>query len=294
MEVVLALDVGGTTVAGDVVAPQGQPLGEARGGPSPEGEPAEVIVGRLAGLLVELRGAARAGGLVPVAAGLALPGPFDYQAGISRMRHKFASLYGRDLKEPLEDAVGMPVYFLNDALAFTLGAWWAEHQDEARLLGITVGTGLGAGFVVGGRPAGEEEGSRELWDLPYGPSGEGILEDAVSARAVERLHRDLGGKAGLGVEGIAHRARGGEEAAAEAFRSLGRALGEGLALGAGGFRPGRVACGGQISKAFELFGRHAEDAFAATAGWRVPFFSSGRDDLPLMGVARFVRLELER
>ena len=51
---------------------------------------------------------------------LAMPGPFDYAAGVSWMRHKLPYLYGVNLREALAPRFGWQagqVRFLNDAAA---------------------------------------------------------------------------------------------------------------------------------------------------------------------------------
>ncbi|HEY0271808.1 MAG TPA: ROK family protein, partial [Chitinophaga sp.] len=54
---------------------------------------------------------------------LAMPGPFDYQAGISLMQNqqKYDALYGLNVKELLAAACGVPVtniHLINDAACF--------------------------------------------------------------------------------------------------------------------------------------------------------------------------------
>lgn len=291
--VVLTVDVGGTTIEGAAVGLGGALATQVRRFASPDGTDAAEVVDRLAGLLTRLRRSAEAGGLRPIAVGLCMPGPFDYARGVSLMRHKLAAVRGIDLRTPLEAAVELPVRFCNDATAFALGAWWQEHPDESRLIGVTVGTGLGSGFVVGGRPVGEDEGAPvdgELWDYPF---GEGILEDEVSRRAVERSYARRSAEQ-LEVSDIAARARDGDAAALQAFTRLGEALGEGLASAAGTFRPTRVVCGGQIAKAFDLFGSPARAAYARSTGAEVVFSGALRPHLALLGIAQSVAANLQQ
>ena len=285
----LAMDVGGTTVEAVLVTDEGRLLSAVREVPSPEAEVSQQIIGRLTGLLDELA----QGGVELRGAGVAMPGPFDYQRGVSRMRHKFPSLYGVDLKAALQRHLGVPVLFLNDGVAFTLGAWWKELPRDPRLLGVTLGTGLGAGFVVEGRPVGEEEGGPpggEVWSFPY---RDGLLEESVSGRALVGTYRDLTGETAEAGQ-IVVRAGRADQAALQAFSRLGEALGEGLALAAARFRPSRVVCGGGISRAFHLFGPSAQAAFARVAGFETPFAPARTRHLALLGAARHALLELSR
>jgi len=66
---------------------------------------------------------------------------------------------GLDLAGPLRRATELPVRSCNDGAAFALDARWGQHPTEPRLVGITIGTVLGSGFVVGGLPAGVEQGA---------------------------------------------------------------------------------------------------------------------------------------
>ena len=50
------------------------------------------------------------------------PGPFDFAAGMSRMRHKFPAIYGLPIRPWVQGELGdVPVDFLHDSTAFILG-----------------------------------------------------------------------------------------------------------------------------------------------------------------------------
>ncbi|MGH3440673.1 MAG: ROK family protein [Nitriliruptorales bacterium] len=284
---VLAADLGGSTLVGAVVTTRGDVRSPVRLLPVAEGGETSAVADQLAGLLADLRRDAADAGEVPVGAGVGVPGPFDYDHGVSHMQHKLRGLHGVALRPPLEAAAGAPVRFCNDAVAFALGAQWREHPEELRLVGITLGTGVGAGFVIDGRPAREGEGvpaGGEIWNLPYGA---GILEDAVSGRSIERGFEERTGVR-RGVDAIAELAREGDEAALAAFAAFGGALGEGLALAIADFAPSRIVCGGQIAKAFDLFGGNVTAAYAAAAREPAAIDPATADDLALSGAARCV------
>lgn len=280
----LAADVGGTTVDGAVVTAAGRVVGEVRRLASPDDKDAADVVGRLAALLSELRRSAETAGLAAVAVGLGIPGPFDYVRGVSWMRHKLPALHGVELRSLLERAVGLPVRFCNDAVAFALGVWWHELPGERRLVAVTVGTGLGSGFLVDGQPVGAEQGAPaggEIWNIAF---RDGILEDAVSRRALEQSYERRSGER-LSVSEIAARARRDDAPASAVFTELGESLGDGLAVAVAGFRPTRVVCGGQIAKAFDLFGRCAERRYGVASRSTVPFTAVVRGELSLVGAA---------
>jgi glucokinase len=112
---------------------------------------------------------------------LAVPSPFDFVAGVSRMRHKLEQLYGIDLKRCLSEIAHIPFdscVFLNDADAFLLGALTNSGSPNLPSLGIALGTGIGSAFAdegeiltsgIGVPPEGE------IWNLSF---EEGTIEDA--------------------------------------------------------------------------------------------------------------------
>jgi glucokinase len=173
--------------------------------------------------------------------GVAAPGPFDYAAGVSRIEHKLAPLYGVDLRNELASALGLDpgaIRFLNDADAFLLGEWLTGAARRAkRVLGVTLGTGLGSAFLVDGAL----EPGVELYRLSF--RGRPV-EETISARGI-------GG--GVSVAELAKRARSGDEAARARFERAGADLGEFLLPHAERLRAERVVVGGTIARAWELF-----------------------------------------
>jgi len=258
----VALDVGGTTVDGAVVAGDGAIMSSRRID-SASSQTADVISDAFAGLITDLRADAERDGGDVVGCGIAMPGPFDYGKGVSEMRHKFASLYGLDLKGALAERTGLTPTFLNDAAAFGLGAAAMVGKPGERLMAITVGTGLGAAHVVGGKLAGDNRG---IWDIPY---QSGILEDAVSRRTIENAYQARVG-ASIDVATIAKRAQESDQAAIEAFRQFGSALGDAMYLGGQDFVPHRFVLGGGIARASDLFLDVAIGRFTEQSGRKVP------------------------
>jgi glucokinase len=129
-------------------------------------------------------------------ASLAMPGPFDYEHGISRMQHKLPGLLGFDLKSALAARFGWQpaqLRFVNDAAAFLLGEMAAgAAKGYPRAIGITLGTGIGCSFATHdtsgthvltsgpGVPSGGE-----IWNLPYNGA---TVEDYVSTRYLRRKY----------------------------------------------------------------------------------------------------------
>jgi glucokinase len=186
---------------------------------------------------------------------LAVPGPFDLQAGVSLMRHKLPYLYGVDLRKTLATRFGLEpahVRFLNDADAYLLGEVGAgAARGFRRAVGLTLGTGIGSAFAVDGNLVTEGPGvpsGGEIWNLPYRG---GIVEDFISSRAiVGNYERCTGMK--REVVGLAAAAPG-DPAAQEAFIEFGNHLGIVIQTLLADFRADVIVLGGGISRSADLF-----------------------------------------
>jgi glucokinase len=187
--------------------------------------------------------------------GIAMPGPFEYDTGVSRLQHKFASLYGMNVGTTLREKLSLnaPIYFGNDASLFALGEGWAgAAKGYDRLIGVTLGTGLGGGFVAGGKVYYSGEGVPKdggIWDLPY---LNGIAEDYVSGPALVKNYQAKAGTTSNPAE-IAQAARAGEKAAIESYLALGSHLGEILKPWVETFHAECLVVGGNIARSFDLF-----------------------------------------
>ncbi|MDT4891704.1 MAG: hypothetical protein QOE97_739 [Pseudonocardiales bacterium] len=200
--------------------------------------------------------------------GIAMPDPFDYVNGVATFENvgKFDALYGLDigaaLRERLPQRPGSLV-FRNDADAFVLGEWrLGAAEGFARCAGITLGTGLGSGWLVDGRIVVEEPGVPELGRARFlTVDGEG-LEEVVSRRGIRRAYA-AGGGDDADVHEIAERARAGEERAAATLDRVFDALGRGIGPALRTFGADVVVIGGSIARSWPQL----EPAFRRGLAW---------------------------
>ncbi|GGJ76358.1 ROK family protein [Deinococcus aquiradiocola] len=187
--------------------------------------------------------------------GFAVPGPFNLRGGVSLMTHKFAALHGVPLREALAARLrgtplaGVPVCFGNDADLFALGEWWAGAGEQQDLIGVTLGTGLGSGFVRDGQvvtdgPGVPEDG--ELWSTPF---RDGLAEAYASGAAVTRLAQAMLGET-LSARDLAALE---PERAAPVWAAFGGTLADLLSPWVAAFGARRVVLGGNVSRAFPHF-----------------------------------------
>ena len=247
-----------------------------------------------ADLLHTLGSQAAAGEQSIAGASLAVPFPFDTEAGMSLMEHKLTALYRRDLRGALAQRFGWSrdqFRFLNDAGAYLLGEVGAGAVKGAkRAVGLTLGTGIGCAFAIDGAQVNQGPGvppGGEIWDYPY---GDGTVEDLISTRAVKAEYLARTGR-DLEVSAIAAAAATDPDAR-EVFQNFGLHLGQVLRDVIAPFHPEMVVIGGGIARSASLFLPTAE-AQIEGLGFHV-VQSALWDQAPLAGAAHFWREQTAR
>jgi glucokinase len=281
---ILAFDVGGSHISGGLCELGSLNLVSQSSSPLPNGPGSGSFVECLYRLAREVIGDREK---QVVGASLAIPGPFDYAAGVSYMRHKLRSLYGVDLRAELAQRFGWQrdqFRFLNDAGAFLLGEVHAGvAQGAHRAIGLTLGTGIGSAFAVCGHLMTDGEGvppGGEIWNIPY---LEGTVEDLLSTRA---LTSSYAGRTGHSAKVIEIAARVSSDVSArQVFEAFGLHLGEIVRTILAPFAPDVVIIGGGISRAADLYLPSARQQFRSADVHLVA--SSLFDRAPLIGAARF-------
>ena len=270
MSLTIGVDIGGTKIAGGLVDDDGVILARARR--STPARSSAGIVEAITAVVVELTEAAGSGGHGDVAAvGLGAAGLVDETRQVVRFAPNLSWA-----EEPLAAQVaagcGLPVVVENDANAAAWGEFrYGAGRDEHALVAVTVGTGIGGGIVLAdalvrgsfgmaaefghivkvpdGRLCGC--GKRGCWEQ-YA-SGNALLREARELAAERRTEAEvllsLGDGTPEGVKGkhVTEAARAGDPVALEAFETVGRWLGTGLADVASLLDPAMFVIGGGVS-----------------------------------------------
>ncbi|HEX2387772.1 MAG TPA: ROK family protein [Solirubrobacterales bacterium] len=277
----IGIDVGGTKVA--VAVLEGGELSHRGIQPTELGE-ADALVDEICSLVDSVRTESVR------AVGIGVPSVVDFDAGRIRasVNIPLADLPLRDL---LEERIGLPVFIDNDANVAALAEACSGGEIEVEnLVMFTVGTGVGGGIVVNGRPyRGASGAAAELGHIMIGAEltagapeagrfpQRGSLESLAAGRALDRLARDAAeqqpdsalGRLGAGAEkvdghDVVAAAEDGDEVAVGLLRILGERLGIGIANVINSFDPDVVAIGGGVSTAGELLlepARRAAEAY---------------------------------
>lgn len=208
------------------------------------------------------------------AIGLGIPSTIDQRSGraVASVNIPLANL---DLRARMATRFGLPVGIDNDANAATLAEWrFGAGRGASHLVMLTLGTGIGGGLVLNGRPyRGAVGAGAELGHMVVqigGPrcqgscTGHGHLEAVASGRAADRLAREvLGGAAD--AHALVDAAREGHRAAVEALAQLGRRLGAGIASLVNIFDPEIIVVGGGFAAAGDLLLGPAREVVAQEA-----------------------------
>ncbi|TXK33297.1 ROK family protein [Pontibacter qinzhouensis] len=198
--------------------------------------------------------------------GIAMPGPFDYEKGISYIQgqDKYGSLFELPVKSMLAAELQLQesaICFANDASCFILGEVFGGAAKGARkAMGFTLGTGLGSARFLNGK---SEDAS--LWCMPFKAS---IAENYLSTRACLHQYQALTGKTLRGVKELAQLYPT-DQQAREVFQHLSENLADFLEQALRADLPDVVVIGGNIANAWDLFVPGTEKILAAK-GIKIP------------------------
>lgn len=214
----------------------------------------------------------------------AFPGPFDYEKGICLIQNqdKYDALYRLDISANLKEILKMPnlvFRYRNDAEAAILGeALYGAGMPYSRLIGLTLGTGLGSAFVASGKLV--TEGANIpyrgwLYSLPFGAHR---ADDVFSTRGLLARLR----KHGIHATDIASALRRPEKdprAVADAFAPFGSDLGIFLKPFVSDFGAEAVLLSGGIAEGWVHFAPSLMQSLSAPVlpgalGRRAPLFGA--------------------
>lgn len=197
--------------------------------------------------------------------------------GIIEMAPNLPWKHDVPLARMMADRLNVPAVLGNDANAAALGEWrYGAGQGFDDLLVVTLGTGVGSGFIVNGRLVlGSAGNAGELGHVIIIPDGrpctcgrKGCLEAYVSIRGMRRTYAELTGiadKDGIlvreGVLPIAEAARAGDAAALKTFHDTVDHLAIGLANAVCATGPRRIVLFGGIARNGELLMAPLRDRF---------------------------------
>lgn len=255
---VASVDLGGTKVrvalcnlSGAVVSEIKEPTIQTGG---------EAVVDQIARLVIQAAGkAAIATEKIRVAV-VGVPGVLEAKTGNIKMAPNIAGIDQVDFPALLEARLGVEVLVENDVNLAALGEHWMTHQgDRDNLVFLSVGTGIGAGLVIGGQLVrGATGGAGEIGFLPFGAAPYeteslkvGALERVAATSAIIGTYALLTGKQ-ITVPEIFEASLSGDQAATQALATAARNIALAIAAIAAVVDPSCIVVGGSIGARPEL------------------------------------------
>ncbi len=214
----------------------------------------------------------------PTAIGVSFGGPVDAAAGMVRLSHHVPNWENTPLREKLENEFGVPVAIENDANVAALGEYrLGAGKNTDPLLYLTVSTGIGGGWIIGGKIYHGANGmAGEIGHTVVNPGGmpcvcgkRGCVEAEASGTAIaHRARRMIDANVADGMEllallgittheitaaHISNAAAQGNLLARQILTESAHCLGRGIGNAINLMNPQRVILGGGVTKAGELW-----------------------------------------
>ena len=251
------MDVGGTFIKSGIMSADGKLLdGSQQTVPVNSDGTKEEICNSLTSAVCQGISLAGYYGYSPAGVGICMPGPFNYNTGISGMTHKFAAIKDLPLKNVILDALDgleIPVVFGHDVNTQLYGEMCGGNgQGYSNVCLVSLGTGLGFAMANDSRVLQNPTGSPlvSIWNLPYNG---GILEDYASKRGFYKTWEMVTGVRPVDEMTVAEMGRlagEGDVTALEVFRRVGSFIGLNIKEKIKEYKIECLLFGGQISRSF--------------------------------------------
>ena len=191
------------------------------------------------------------------AIGIGVPGLVDPGTGIVYDVLNIPSWKEIPLRARLEESFGLPVFVGNDANCFAWGEFISGNGRGAdSLIGLTIGTGLGAGIVLDGK----------LYPGVNGAAGEFGMVDYLGRNyeyyASGSFFRNVHG---LDGRTVFERAGKGDAAALQIYSEFGGHLGNAIRMILYTYDPDLIILGGSVSRAWSFFRDAMHQSLAGVA-----------------------------
>jgi glucokinase len=269
----VGMDIGGTKLVAGAATADGKLVGEATT-PTPQRlRPQEVVDG-----LIDLANLAirKAGAIWKEvrAVGVSFGGPVDFGRELTITCHHLPGWSRVPLTKVVKTKLQLPVIMDNNANTAALGeSRFGAGQGIENLLYVTVGSGIGAGLILGGKVFRGASGlAGELGHTIFRPSGpvcacgrKGCIEAMASGKAIAHIAKTRlaeckdasilrhGDAKGLDARAVAQAAEKGDKLALTVILEATDALGQGIAAALNLLDLPLVLIGGGVANAGEVF-----------------------------------------
>jgi glucokinase-like ROK family protein len=260
-----SVDVAVTTLSAHIVARRSEPCDVAAG--------PEAVLGHIEELFADLLERSGADGPLR-GVGLGVPGPVEFAAGVPVAPPIMPGWDRYPIRDRLVRAFGAPVWVDNDVNVMALGeARVGVAARHPNVVFIKVGTGIGAGLIMGGRlQRGEEGCAGDLGHIQVSDrvvcrcGNVGCLEALAGGAAIGRdgrlaasegrsaaLAEVLRERGAIEAADVAHAAMHGDPTSRELLTNAARLIGLAAAMVVNVVNPSMVVIGGGVAAAGDAF-----------------------------------------
>jgi glucokinase len=215
-----------------------------------------------------------------IAVGIGATGPVDRDRGVVLNPDTLPWFSELPLTAGIQNRLGVPVIIDNDAVTAAIGEFRSGAGEGAsRLLMVTLGTGIGAAFLLDGKPFRGPDGTHpEAGHIPIltGTSRcycgiNGCWESFASRSALQAMLRPHVPSALADSEILPQAAKLAHESELikSAFHQYGRYLGRGLSILHTVYGPHMTVLGGSASQYLPLFVKEVYSELGRTTGFGV-------------------------
>ena len=179
------------------------------------------------------------------AIGIGVPSVVDVEKGIVYDVQNIPSWKVVELKKLVEERYDLPVLINNDANCFALGEkYFGKGQKAHSLIGLTIGTGLGAGIIINDKLyPGLNTGAGEFGCVDYLDK---YYEYYASGQFFENCYNTNG-------EVVFQKAQSGDPLSIMILEELGTHIGNAIKMILYTYCPELIILGGSISKSYSFF-----------------------------------------
>jgi len=167
----IAIDMGGTHLRGALVDRNGKILAQRKEKTKADTD-TDGVVAQICAMVEAVR--ADTGDASIAGVGLSAPGPIDTRRGIILGGHTIPGTRQLAIRDLLQTQLGLPVAVENDGIAAAVGeGQFGAGQGCMDFVYVSIGTGIGGGGVVNGRPLRGRDGfAGHLGHMIIHPGGE--------------------------------------------------------------------------------------------------------------------------
>ncbi len=236
-KIIIGLDLGATNIRGGLV--RGMELSNIQSKRINRAGSVDEVLKDVVGMIDALKETS------VVAIGIGVPSVVDVAQGIVYDVQNIPSWKEVHVKKILEDRYQIPVFVNNDANCFALGEYYfGKGKGSENMIGLTVGTGLGAGVIINRRLfAGPNCGAGEFGMVDY---LDHCYEYYASGQFFENVYQVSG-------QEVFEKAKSGDLMARQWYQEMGTHLGNAIKLVMYTYDASLIVLGGSVRLAYPYF-----------------------------------------